>query len=208
MMHVRDSRAPHEARFGLIPAFGAWLAGLAVFTVLSAETLFAAEDFVFLIARTTAYVTAALIGAVMLALVVLFGLGCGVMLRWLDAAANARLVARAVSTSLWVVTAYMWVGVLLLLAWPPAPMTVQDVLGDALPHAELLPAQLQGEVAFAWIARLRYVVLGGFLALCVWRLARHVKWSNAVLAVGFGAALVSALIAGLGALAGALPAAP
>ena len=80
-------------------------------------------------------------------------------------------------------------------------MTVQDVAGD-----QLLGAQLQGEAAFVWITRMRFVALGGFLAFCAWRLSRHVKWPNAVLAVGFGAALVSAVIAGLGALAGALPA--
>ena len=187
-------------RLGLVPAFGAWLAGLAAFTVLAVETLFVADDFLFLVARVTAYVTAALVGALMLALLVLFGLGCGAMLRWLDAAASGRLVARSVASSVWVVTAYMWVGVLLLVAWPPAPLTVGEVAGDMPLHDTF-----QREAAFAWITQLRYVALGGFLVFCVWRLARHVRWPNAVLAVGFGAALVSAVVAGLGALAGALP---
>lgn len=195
-----NPNAAKPPKLGLIPAFGAWLAGLAAFTVLAVETLFVADDFVFLVARVTAYVTAALVGALMLALVVLFGLGCGAMLRWLDAAANGRLVARSVAHSVWVVTAYMWVGVLLLVAWPPAPLTVGQVAGDALLHTTF-----QREVAFAWITQLRYVALGGFLVFCVWRLSRHVRWPNAVLAVGFGAALVSAVVAALGALAGALP---
>ena len=196
----RGQAAATPRRLGLFPAFGAWLAGLAAFTVLAVERLFAADDFVFLVARVTAYVTAALVGALMLALVVLFGLGCGAMLRWLDAAANVRLVARSVANSVWVVSAYMWVGVLLLVAWPPTPLTLADVAGDALLHAGF-----EDEVAFAWITRLRYVALGAFLAFCAWRLSRHAKWSNAVLAVGFGAALVSAVVGALGALAGALP---
>lgn len=192
---------PEQHKLGLVPAFGAWLVGLAAFTVLGVETLFVEDHLVFHIARLTAYLTAALVGASMLAFAALFGLGCGFMLRWLEDATNARLVARSVCASLWVVVAYMWIGVALLVAWPPAALTVQDVAGD-----QLLGAQLQGEAAFVWITRMRFVALGGFLALCAWRLSRHVKWPNAVLAVGFGAALVSAVIAGLGALAGALPA--
>ena len=193
---ARKQRKP-----GLLPAFGAWLAGLAAFTVLSVETLFVEEHFVFLVARWTSYLTAALAGASMLAFVALFGLACGFMLRWLEDAADARLVARSVSASLWVFAAYMWMGVALLIAWPPAALTVEAIAGDQPLHAAL-----QGEVAFVWIARLRYVALAGFLVFCAWRLSRHVKWPNAVLAVGFGAALVSAVLAVLGALAGALPA--
>lgn len=193
--------APEQPKLGLVPAFGAWLVGLAAFTVLGVETLFVEDHLVFHIARLTAYLTAALVGASMLAFAALFGLGCGFMLRWLEDATNARLVARSVCASLWVVVAYMWIGVALLVAWPPTALTVQDVAGD-----QLLGAQLQGEAAFVWITRMRFVALGGFLAFCAWRLSRHVKWPNAVLAVGFGAALVSAVIAGLGALAGALPA--
>ena len=193
--------AAEQPKLGLVPAFGAWLVGLAAFTVLGVETLFVEDHLVFHIARLTAYLTAALVGASMLAFAALFGLGCGFMLRWLEDATNARLVARSVCASLWVVVAYMWIGVALLVAWPPAALTVQDVAGD-----QLLGAQLQGEAAFVWITRMRLVALGGFLAFCAWRLSRHVKWPNAVLAVGFGAALVSAVIAGLGALAGALPA--
>lgn len=205
-MNVVDRRlasptAAKQPKLGLVPAFGAWLVGLAAFTVLGVETLFVEDHLVFHIARLTAYLTAALVGASMLAFAALFGLGCGFMLRWLEDAANARLVARSVCASLWVVVAYMWIGVALLVAWPPAALTVQDVAGD-----QLLRAQLQGEAAFVWITRMRFVALGGFLAFCAWRLSRHVKWPNAVLAVGFGAALVSAVIAGLGALAGALPA--
>ncbi len=193
--------AAEQPKLGLVPAFGAWLVGLAAFTVLGVETLFVEDHLVFHIARLTAYLTAALVGASMLAFAALFGLGCGFMLRWLEDATNARLVARSVCASLWVVVAYMWIGVALLVAWPPAALTVQDVAGD-----QLLGGQLQGEAAFVWITRMRFVALGGFLAFCAWRLSRHVKWPNAVLAVGFGAALVSAVIAGLGALAGALPA--
>lgn len=193
--------AAEQHKLGLVPAFGAWLVGLAAFTVLGVETLFVEDHLVFHIARLTAYLTAALVGASMLAFAALFGLGCGFMLRWLEDATNARLVARSVCASLWVVVAYMWIGVALLVAWPPAALTVQDVAGD-----QLLGAELQGEAAFVWITRMRFVALGGFLVFCAWRLSRHVKWPNAVLAVGFGAALVSAVIAGLGALAGALPA--
>lgn len=188
-------------KLGLLPAFGAWLAGLAAFTVLGVEALFVEDHLVFHIARWTAYLTAALVGASMLAFVALFGLGCGFMLRWLEDACDGRQVARSVAAALWVVAAYMWLGVALLVAWPPAALTAQDVAGDQLLHT-----QLQGEVAFVWITRLRYVAVGGFLAFCAWRLSRHVKWPNAVLAVGFGAALVSAAVAVLGALAGALPA--
>ena len=48
-------------KLGLLPAFGAWLAGLAAFTVLGVEALFVEDHLVFHIARWTAYLTAALV---------------------------------------------------------------------------------------------------------------------------------------------------
>lgn len=189
-------------RIGLLPPMAVWLAGLAVFTTLSVETLLVEDDVVFLAARLTAYLTGALVGAAMLAFAALFGLGCGVMLRWLDNTASGRLVARSLAESLWLLAAYMWVGVALLVVWPPTPLSALDLL-----HGSGLQARFEQEAAFLWVTRLRHVALGGFLALCVWRLAHHVKWLDAALAVGCGAGVVGALLAGLGALAGSLPAA-
>lgn len=203
---LASARSPtpttRSAKLGLFPALGLWLAGLGTFTVLGVETLFVDDHFVLFVARVTAYLTAALVGAIMLATLALFSLGCGTMLHWLEGGVSARLLARSIGASLWVVTAYMWFGVALLAAWPPAAVSAQEVMTDDL------QGTLEGELAFVWITRLRHAVLAGFLVFCVWCLARHVKWPNAVLSVGFGAALVVAVIAGFGALAGALQATP
>ena len=202
-MRFASTSRTSRAKLGLFPALGFWLAGLATFTVLGVEALFVGDHYVLFVARVTAYLTAALVGATMLATVALFGLGCGTMLRWLeDDVVSARLVARSIGAALWVITAYMWFGVALLAAWPPTAVTAQDVMGDDL------QGRFERELAFVWITRLRHAVLAGFLVFCVWRLARHVKWPNAVLSVGFGATLVAAAVAGLGALAGTLQATP
>ena len=199
----KDARpAAPQAKLGLFPAICLWFAGLAAFTVIGVETLFVGEHFVLVVARVTAYLTAAVVGAAMLATLALFGLACGAMLHWLEGDVNARLLARSIGTSLWVVTAYMWLGVLLVAAWPPTAMTAQEVMGDDL------QGMFQRDLAFVWIARLRHAALAGFLVFCVWCLARHVKWFNAALSVGFGAAFATGVVAALGAVAGTLETAP
>lgn len=189
---------PGKAALLLPP--GAWLLGLAAFTTLSVETLFVEDNVMFLVARLTAYLTSALMGASVLAFAVLFGVGSGLMLRWLHGAARTGLVVRAIAESTWVLVAYMWLGVLLLALWPPAAVTLAEAA-----QADFLQARFEQNVAFRWVVHLRHVALGGALAFCVWRLARAVGWLNAVLAAGFGASLVAALMAALGALARSAP---
>ena len=210
-----------------------WLAGLVVFAWLAVESLFPGDHPVFFIARFTAYLTAAVIGATMLMFIALFGLGCGCVLYWLENNAEVRPVVRAVvrsvGTSLWLIVAYMWLGVLLTAGWHPIPIAL-----DELAQTNAIRNRFEDNVAFLWMSRLRYAVLACFLALCVWRLSRigntdnrtangaavangngatatnarefTAKPWNAALAVVCGASFVVAVVAGLGALTGAAPA--
>ena len=232
----RGTRRVRGATLTLLYPLAAWLVGLAAFAWLATESLLPGEHLVFFMARITAYLTTALIGTTMLLFLALFGLGCGCALYWLEDGTETRpivrAVVRAIGTSLWLIVAFMWLGVLLTAGWPPTPMSLDDPAG-----METLAGNLENSMSFLWISRLRFAVLAGFLALCVWRLSRIEKtqdrdskhaeavngavngngatpmnagnftakpW-NAVLAVACGAALVAALTAVLGALASSTP---
>lgn len=177
-----------------------WVVGLAAATALSVEGMFGQSHMVFFFARLTTYITTAMVAALTVGLAALFGIGCGLMLRWLEeATVSARQIARVVTLSFWPVAAYTWLGVVLLLVDPPAVVTLQDLLappGAAAPWQDVL--------AFEWLARLRYVVTGCSLALAAWLLSRHAKLLNAIIAVACGAALVAALMSLLGLLATAI----
>ena len=176
-----------------------WLVGLAVTTVASIESMFVESHAVFVFARLTAYITALTVAALAVGMVALFGVGCGLMLWWLEDALSVRSIARSVGASLWPLAVYTWVGAVMLLIEPPAAVTVADLVGSLDEEAGL------GDVpAFEWLRQLRYVVMGAFLALAVWLLSRSVKLFNGILAVAFGAALVAALVALLGFLAGSV----
>ena len=173
-----------------------WLAGMALFTVLCVESLFAEHHAMFVMARLAAYVAALMATALLLGFVALFGLACGVMLWWLEEdALSARSVVAAVARSVWTFCAFVWLAVALLLLDAPEPLSLDD-----LTTAEEVQAGVDGLLAFRWIESLRYVVLGAFLAVAAWLLARRTKPLNAVLSVGFGVGLVSALVSGLGML--------
>ena len=174
-----------------------WIAGLAAFTVLGIDGLFAGPHPVFMIARVTAYATAAMVVAVTAAFVAMFGLACGAMLSWLGESPSPRLIVVTMSRSFWWVAAYAWLGVALLVVDPPIALTVFEVS-----EADGLVARIMDTTAFAWMGRLRYIALIGFLTMSVWLLARHTRPLNALLGVAFGAAAVAALVAGLGLLAG------
>lgn len=173
----------------------AWLAGMALFTVVCVESLFAEQHAMFVVARLAAYVAALMATALLLGFVALFGLACGVMLWWLEDALSAKSVVGVVARSFWTFCAFVWLAVALLLFEVPRPLALDD-----LQTAEEVQAGFEGLLAFRWIESLRYVVLGTFLALAVWLLAKRTKLLNAILSVAFGVGLVSALVTGLGAL--------
>ena len=173
-----------------------WLGGLATVTITSIESMFSESHAAFVFARLTAYITALTVATLGVGMVALFGVGCGLMLWWLEDALGARRIARSVGTSLWPLAAYTWVGAVLLLIEPPAAMSVEDLVSPLDAEAGL------GDVlAFEWLTQLRYVVMGASLALAIWLLSRWVKLFNGVLAVAFGAALVAAFVSLLGFLA-------
>ena len=174
-----------------------WIAGLAAFAVLGIDELFAGANPVFAVARVTAYVTVILVAAATTAFVALFGLACGSMLTWLGESPEPRLIVTTVSRSFWCFAAYVWLGVASLILDPPVALTVFEM---SAPDA--LEARIGETTAFAWMGRLRYVALTGFLATAVCLLARHTRPLNALLAVSFGAAVLAALLTGLGLLAG------
>ena len=164
-----------------------WFAGLGVYTVVGVESLFAGNELVFAVARLTAYMTAATVAAMAVGFAAVFGVACGAMLGWLGERPSPRSVAAAVARAFWAMAAYVWLGVVLLVADPPAGLSVFEV---AEPSG--LEARIEAVAGFAWLARLRYVALGCFLGLVVWFLARSSRLGNAFLAVAFGAALLAA----------------
>ena len=176
-----------------------WLVGLAAATVLSVEGMFGEPHVAFVFARLATYIATAMVAAISVGLAALFGVGCGLMLWWLEDAVRTREVARAVTLSFWPVAAYTWLGVALLLVDPPAAMTMQELLAPAAAGEAW-----QDVLAFEWLARLRYVVAGCSLAIAAWLLSRRAKLFNAIIAVAFGAALVAALMSMLGFLAAAM----
>lgn len=174
-----------------------WVAGLAAFAVLGIDELFAGPNPVFAVARVTAYVTVIVVAAATTAFGALFALACGSMLTWLGESPEPRLIVTTVSRSFWCLAVYVWLGVASLILDPPVALTVFEM---SAPHA--LEARMGETTAFAWMARLRYVALIGFLATAACLLARHTRPLNALIAVLFGAAALAALLTGLGLLAG------
>lgn len=173
-----------------------WLAGLVAFTVLGIDGLFAGPNPVFVIARVTAYATAVMVVAVTAAFVAMFGLACAAMLVWLGESPTPGLIVTTMSRSFWWVTVYVWVGVALLIVDPPVALTVFE-----LSDRDALATRVGDTPAFAWMGRLRYMALIGFLMTSFWLLARHTRPVNALLAVAFGVAAMGALLTVLGLLA-------
>ena len=182
---------------GLLP-LAAWLAGMALFTTVSVECLFAGDHPVFLIGRVTAYVTALVVSTLIVGAVALFGVCCGAILRWLGEPAPVRQVAKAVCKGFWVFGAFVWFGVALLVAAPPEAITPAQLLNPASD----LEDSLGGALAFRAMNSLRYPFAAVFLLLVAWLLPRASKPLNAVLAVAFGASAVAALLGGLTMLGG------
>ena len=180
------------------PALSAWLVGLAVLTVMGVERLFAMPHIAFVYAKLTAYVSAVLIAALTAAATVVFSLGCGAMLWWLDDPVAARRIATCAGRSFWCIAIYTWAAVVLLIADPPATVTVAD-----LAHPEVVEERMLAAWAYWWLDHARFASVAAFLIAMAALLARHAKVVNAVIAVAFGAGLVAALVTGLGALGGA-----
>ena len=180
-----------------VMAASAWLVGLVAFTVLGVESLFAEPHAAFVYARLTAYIASMTVAALTLGLAALFGLGCGMMLWWLDDAADAGRIAACVGQSFWSVVGYTWIGLALLVAEPPPAVAIAD-----LAQPDLVSAQIGDVLAYAWLDQMRWIAIGVFLGAMIWLLARTAKLVNAALAVAFGAGLVAASLTVLGVLGG------
>lgn len=199
----RQTKTPFTR--ALVVPVVAWVAGVAAFSVVAVEALLPGDHFMFLVARVAAYVTATTVAAFMLMAVAVFGVVCGFVLRWLEDSsetprATAAAVGTAVGGAVWVLVAYMWLGLLLAAIAAPAPLSLDDLL-----HTAPAGASFEDELAFAWITRSRYGVLACFLALCVWRLARIASWRDACVAVACAVSGVVAVAASLAAIAGPAP---
>ncbi|MCY4012197.1 MAG: hypothetical protein OXG82_05720 [Gammaproteobacteria bacterium] len=179
------------------PALGTWLVGLAAFSVVSVERLFSAPHAAFVYARLSAYIATVTVAALTVALIGVFGLACGVMLRWLDDPISPRRIAACAGRSFWTVAAYTWIALALLVVDPPSAIAVADLWTP-----ESVQSQMRGVLAYRWLSDMRVAVLAAYLIAVVVLLQRHARLVNVAIAVGFGAGLVAALLTALGVLGG------
>ena len=184
------------ARLAWVPVL-VWVAGLAAFALVGIDGLFAGPNPVFVIARVTAYVTVVMVAAITTAFVGAFGLACGAMLNWLGESLDPRQIVAAMSRSFWSLAAYVWLGAVSLILDPPVALTVFE-----MSEPDALEARFMETTAFAWMGRLRYLALIGFLVTAFWLLAQRTRPWNALLAVSFGVAALAAVLTGLGLLSG------
>jgi len=176
---------------------GTWLVGLAAFSVVSVERLFSAPHAAFVYARLSAYIATVTVAALTVALIGVFGLACGVMLRWLDDPISPRRIAACAGRSFWSVAAYTWIALALLVVDPPSAIAVADLW-----KPESVQSQMHDVLAYRWLSGMRLAVLAAYLIAVVVLLQRHARLVNVVIAVAFGAGLVAALLTALGVLGG------
>lgn len=179
------------------PALGAWLVGLAAFSIVSVERLFAAPHAVFVYARLSAYIATVTVAALTVALIGVFGLACGVMLWWLDDPVGPRRIAACAGRSFWSVVIYTWTALALLAVDPPSAIAVADLW-----QQETVQSQMRDVLAYRWLSDMRLLVLAAYLIAVVVLLQRHARLVNVAIAVAFGAGLVAALLTALGLLGG------
>ena len=170
---------------------GVWFLLMAAFVTIVVESLFVESHAVFVYARVITYVAGLMTAALLSGIVALFGLGCGLMLWWLDDAQPAKRIANAVVSALWVMVAYVGSGVVLLLIDLPAGLTMADL------DRPDLEEDVRAVLAMRWMEKLSSVVVVIYLVVVAWRLAQSARPLNAALAVGFGAAAITALAAGV-----------
>lgn len=179
------------------PALGVWLAGLAAFSIVSVECLFSASHAAFVYARLSAYIATVTVAALTVALTGFFGLGCGLMLWWLDDPVAPGRVAACAGRSFWSVAAYTWIALALLVVDPPSAIALSD-----LSQPESAQSQMHDVLAYQWLRHMRIAVVGAFLIAVAVLLRRHARLVNVAIAVAFGAGLVAALLTGLSVLGG------
>ena len=191
------SRVAAAFKRPVAPALSTWLAGLGVFSVVSVESLFSAPHAAFVYARMAAYIATVTVAALTVALTALFGLGCAVMLWWLDDAVTPQRVAACAGRSFWSVAAYTWIALALLVVDPPSAIAVAELW-----QSDIVQSQMQDVLAYQWLTRMRLALLGAFLAAFAFLLRRHARLINVAIAVAFGAGVVAALLTALGLLGG------
>lgn len=180
-----------------------WLLAFGVFTAHSVGHLLGALEpaILQLPAKIAAYVTAATTALLIAGLTVAFGLSCGVTLRWLEGAVDARGVAHSVCRGTWVFAAYTSVVGTASFGRPPRPLTRDDLIAMASddPGAEAL-------LAMPWLTELQYAAGVAFLLVVFALLANAAGRMNTAIAVAFSASVVALGSAALRALAAMLQA--
>ena len=169
---------------------GVWLAAYCLSTAIALENLLGGitPAPIQFYAKLMAYIGAAANAGFTLATVTLYGLACGLMLKWLGTPVTARAMARRVAAAFWVVASYAWLMVGVVATQPPPPLALDEALAAGGTSAHT--ATLLG--GMGWLGAAQYAPMVGFPTVLFVLLARLCAWFNALIAVAFGAAAVSA----------------
>lgn len=197
---VHSPLSQRVARSPLTPTL-VCLTGYAVFTTVCVEHLLdgLSPAALQIPAKLSAYVMAASLMGVLAGMAVAFGLCCGMTLRWLIGPMDVRAVARAIGGGLWAFAGYALALAAWVVAYPPLPITREDLLspqpGTSLDLLTGLP----------WLGAAQYVTLAAFFLVVFLLLSRVADRVSTLISLAFATSTVVALGAGLQALAALLP---
>lgn len=143
------------------------------------------------IARVSAYISIGVSAIGVVALVIAWAVAARLTFRWFQLDCSYRDVVVAASEAFWVLGAYAMVGSLVFLVSQPPPLTLQG----ATTWARYLATAMQQE-PIHFLVRGQSILTVVVLAAVTWALRRriHCKWTDAVLTVGVGTALVGAAV--------------
>ena len=183
-----------------------WLAGYFSFVVLAVERtvgeLIPAAMQVQI--KIIAYVTAASTAGATLVGVALFGVPCGLMLRWLGDPVPSRSLARSIGTAFWAITAQAWVLFAAVAVRPPPSLSLEDLASLASQGAQSGSGP-DPVLGIGWAEEAQIVATAAFLLALFVLLSRSVARVNALIALAFGAAVVALAGTGMNWWRNALP---
>jgi hypothetical protein len=143
------------------------------------------------IARVSAYTSIGISAIGVVALVVAWAVAARLTFRWFQLDCSYRDVVVAASEAFWVLGAYAVAGSLVFLVVQPPPLTLQG----ATTWARYLATAMQQE-PMHFLVQGQSTLTVVVLAAVTWALRRRIRcnWTDAVLTVGVGTALVGAAI--------------